>query len=126
MKKLLKQFIKFAVIGSFVTFIHIFLMFLLTEFFNFYYVLSSVIGFLCANITSYGLNKKYTFEYKKKSRKNYFVFLFISIIAISFNLIILYVLTEFFYVYYILSQLIATAGSLIVNFIGNRFITFRQ
>jgi len=125
-RKSWRQFIIFAFIGVLSTLIHLGLLYLLTDFFRVYYLVSSIFGFIVANLFSFVANSKLTFEKKVDPKKRYFKFFLISLIALGINISALYVFTEFFKIYYLLSQIIATFFSLWVNFIGNKFWTFRR
>ncbi|MEK6875700.1 MAG: GtrA family protein [Nanoarchaeota archaeon] len=122
----LLQFSKFAIVGVIATAINLFFLYFFTEFFNVYYMLSAVFAFLIADISKYILNKKWTFNdgWGNFFRK-YCNFFIVSLTALILNLALLYAFTEFFGFYYLYSQILAIAISLWVNFIGNKFWTFR-
>lgn len=121
------EFIKFALVGVLNTFIHLAILFVLTEYFNFYYVFASLIGFIIAVTNSFILNTVWTFkkDIKYKTSFRYGKFFIISITAIFINLSLLYLITEIFGIWYILSQVISTSFSLIINFLGNKFWTYK-
>jgi dolichol-phosphate mannosyltransferase len=125
-RKSWKQFFTFSVIGVISTLIHLGLLYFLTDFIKIYYLLSSVFGFVVANIFSFIANSRFTFEKKIDPRKRYHKFLIISLISLGINLSALYLFTEIFGLYYLLSQIVATLFSLWVNFLGNKFWTFRR
>ena len=64
--------------------------------------------------------------YKKEIILQFFKFATVGLTGTIINIIILYVLTEYFGVYYIISALIAIGTTLITNFIGNKIWTFRK
>lgn len=124
----IKEFFKFSIVGFFGTVINLAILYFLTEFAGVYYLLSAFFAFLIAVINNFFLNKIWTFKEKinYKPIRKFGQFLFISIIALLVNLAFLYVFTDLFGIYYMFSQLFAIVLSLFVNFIGNKFWTFRK
>jgi dolichol-phosphate mannosyltransferase len=126
-KKGSSEFIKFSLVGASNTLIHLAILYILTEYLGFYYLLASFIGFVIAVTNSFILNTLWTFkkDIKEKVGFRYSKFFTISVIAALINISLLYIITEYFGIWYILSQIIATSVSLIVNFIGNKIWTFK-
>lgn len=126
MKKLIKQFIKFSLVGIINTLINLAIFLLLTEIFEVYYILSAVFAFLVAVTNSFVLNKIWTFKENLRLElgKKYLRFGLVSVSALLVNLFFLYIFTEVFGIYYIISQILAIGISLIINFIGNKIWTF--
>ena len=127
-KKTYKQFLKFAIVGIANTLINLAVLYILTEFFGIYYMLSAVIAFLFAVTNSFLLNKTWTFEekIKYKTKSKYAKFIFVSIIALVVNLILLYALVEYLGVWYMAAQVIGILSNLLVNFFGNKLWTFKE
>ena len=127
MRKLIFQFLRFAIIGFFVTLTDISFLYLFTEFFNIYYIISAVFAFFIAVSLSFLLNRVWTFKDNGGAMfgKKYFKFFVISIFAAGVNISLLYFFTEFFLIYYLYSQVLATGVSLWINFLGNKFWTFK-
>ncbi|NVN96689.1 glycosyltransferase family 2 protein [Candidatus Nomurabacteria bacterium] len=127
-KRVIYEFIKFSCVGLIGTFVNISVLYLFTDLYNIYYILSAIIAFIVAVTINYILNKLWTFNEKLSYYlvSKYFNFFAVSLMALSVNLIFLYVFTEYFKIYYIFSQVIAIGLSLIINFIGNKIWTFRK
>jgi putative flippase GtrA len=128
MKKISFEFIKFAMVGVVNTLVHLIVLFILVEYFSVYYILASVVAFLLAVTNSFFLNTLWTFrkKYSFMSKLSWGKFTLIGIIAILINTILLYVLTDFFSLWYMYSQVIAILASFSVNFFGNKFWTYRN
>ena len=124
--KFLNQFFKFALVGLLGTFVNVFFLYLFTDIFGIYYIISAIFSFLISVLGNFVLNKIWTFEenLKYKTIKKGFQFLTISVIALGVNLFFLYVFTEFFRIYYLISQVLAIGIGLALNFLGNKFWTF--
>jgi len=122
------QITKFMIVGAIGTIINLSILFIFTEFFNFYYIYSAIIAFFTSVINNYILNKLWTFQEKIQERiiSKYIKYTLICLISLIVNLFILFILVEFYGIWYILSELIAIMGSFLVNFIGNKFLTFKK
>ena len=64
--------------------------------------------------------------YKKEIITQFFKFASVGLVGTFINLTILYILTEYFGVYYMISAIIAIGTTLITNFIGNKIWTFQK
>ena len=64
--------------------------------------------------------------YKKEVFLQFLKFALVGLTGTFINLIILYVLTEYFGIYYMVSAIIAIGTTLITNFIGNKIWTFKK
>ena len=122
-----KQFIKFSIVGVANTIVNLVVLYILTEFFGIYYIFSAVFAFLIAVTNSFLINKVWTFNEKlgHKISSRYPKFIFVSVIALIINLIVLYVLVEFFGIWYILAQIFGISTNLLINFFGNKIWTFQ-
>lgn len=126
MKKSLKQFFMYALIGVLVTLINLVVLYLFTDLIGVYYLISAVFAFCVADIVKYVLHKSITFKgsLNKGFFRGYVNFLSVSLSALLINLFFLYFFTDIVGLYYLISQILASAISLWVNFIGNKFWTF--
>ena len=122
------EFIKFAMVGVVNTIIHLSVLYVLTEFFLIWYILSSFLAFLVAVTNSFIMNTLWTFkkDIKRKTVTKYGKFFIVSVVTALSNLFFIYVFTEFSGLWYMLSQFIAIVLTLMINFIGNKFWTFNE
>jgi len=127
-RKGIKEFFKFAFVGLIGTFVNIAILYLLTESLGIYYIFSAVISFIVAMTSNFILNKIWTFKENigEKTLIKYGKFFIISLIGLAVNLVFLYIFTDLFGIYYIISQILAIGISLTINFIGNKFWTFKR
>lgn len=125
-KKIIIEFFKFSCVGLLGTFINLGVLYLFTEYYQIYYVYSSLYAFVVAVTVNFVLNKIWTFDEGifVNLIKKYFKFLIISMFSLLINIILLVIFTEIFGIYYIFSQIIGIGVSLIINFIGNKIWTF--
>lgn len=127
-KNVIKEFFKFAFVGFIGTIINLAVLYYFTEFFGVYYIISAVFAFIIAATSNFIVNKVWTFKEKITDRtfRKYFQFFSVSLIALIVNLFFLYILTEFFGIYYIISEIIAIGIALSINFLGNKIWTFNK
>lgn len=121
MKKLISQFFKFGVVGVIAFIVDYLSLYLLTEFLNVYYLISSIISFLLSIIVNYILSIKWVFDIKKKqSFKDVIVFTLLSAIGLLINLLVMYLSVEVFKIHYMIGKLMATFIVMIWNFVTRK------
>jgi putative flippase GtrA len=122
------QFVKFSIVGVLNTLINLLVIYIFTEFFGIYYLISAVLAFIVAVTNSFILNKIWTFQenFRKNLHLKSIKFFIVSIISLIFNLFILYISVEYLKIWYIFAQIIAIIFNLIINFFGNKLWTFKK
>ena len=127
-KAFIKQGLKFAFIGAIGTFVNLSILYILTEIYGIQYIISESIAFGIALSNNYILNKVETFEedIQEKAMGKGIKFAIICIIAFLVNLIVLFILVEYFSIFYLFAEILAIGCAFIINFMGNRFWTFRH
>lgn len=87
---------------------------------------AKAIAFVCGTITSYVLNKFFTFGARHRAYSEIVLFLLLYATSLSINVAVnrvsLYVTEE----RVILAYLVATGASTITNFLGMKFVVFRK
>jgi putative flippase GtrA len=121
-----KEFLKFCIIGAINTGLNLAVLFTLVDFFSMWYIYAAVVAFLVALSSSFILNTMWTFKQniKYKVGRRYSKFFIVSCTAAFINIALLYIFTDFFRIYYMISQVMATMVTLMINFIGNKFWTY--
>ncbi len=121
MKNLIKQILKFGVVGVIAFFIDYSLLYILTEFCYIHYMISSVISFIVSLIFNYIASIYWVFDVKKKQTyKEIIVFTILSVIGLGINQLVMYLMTGVGKIYYMLSKLVATAIVMVWNFITRK------
>lgn len=117
----LNKFIKFCIVGLIGTIVNLGILYGLTTL-GLYYLISGAIAIEASVLANFFLNRAWTFKeesihvtFKNAIFKDH-VTRFIGIIL---NFVCLFVFTEFFNMYYIISMIIGIAVSTLWNFIGN-------
>jgi len=127
-KPLIKQMIRYAIVGAIGTVVNLSILYILTEFFHIHYIFSEIVAFVLAALNNYILDKIWTFKENIQTEliKKWFQFILINLIALAVNLTILFILVEFFYIWYIFAEVLAICGAFLINFFGNRTWTFNN
>lgn len=126
MKRSLEELITYLFIAGTGTLIDIFLLYVLTDFFHLYYLLSATLSFILVGTLIFVFSKKYAFQNKsKKFFAQYFTYLFVVLVGLIINLVTIYLFVELFGLWYIYAKVIAVGVGFLWNYSGNKFITFR-
>ncbi len=126
-KEIIVQFFKFSFVGLMGTLINIIILYALTDGVGIYYILSAFFAYFVAMSFNFIMNKTWTFRERARYLigRKYLKFFLVSLSALSVNLFFLYIFTEFFKIYYLISQVLAIGIALTINFLGNKIFTFQ-
>lgn len=122
MKKLLRQMLKFLVVGGSAFFIDYGIMILLTEKFQVHYLFSSGISFSVSVIYNYIFSILWVFDVgkKRKKGKEFIDFIILSVIGLGLNQILMWILVDFIELFYMLAKIIATGIVMVYNFVTRK------
>lgn len=116
-----KTFFRFAFIGGFCALLDLALLYTLTDLFNIWYILSGIVSFLTVSVIGFYLNKKVVFRlHNSASFILYSKFLIIILIGMIINNLFLFIFTDFFGIWYIISRILSSLVALIWNYFGNK------
>lgn len=126
-KRLFEQIIKFGFVGGSAFLIDYGVLFVLTELFGIYYLVSSMISFALSVIYNYILSVKWVFDVKGSRSKGqeFTVFLVLSIIGLGINQIVMWLTVEKLRIYYMISKIGATAIVMVYNFVTRKLFLER-
>ena len=91
-----------------------------------YYVIANICSVLVGIITSFILNRKYNFKVKDKTIRRFTIFLTVGLMGLVLSTVILWLLYTRMGMNELTSKLISIAGVVIVQFLLNKYITFRN
>ena len=121
MNRLLKQIIKFGVVGFTAFLIDYSLLYIFTEYFGIYYLYSSIISFTVSLIYNYILSIKWVFDVtKKQTAKEITIFVILSIMGLGINQLVMYVMVEWLKIYYMITKIVATGIVMVWNFVTRK------
>ncbi len=121
------QFLKYCIGGGLAFFVDIVGLYVFTEFFGFWYILSATLSFILAAIFNYLYQRFITFKSQDKNyTKQFILFVVIALVGLLINNSILYILVESFGIWYMFAKAFAAAIVLIWNFWANKKFTFKK
>lgn len=122
MKKLIKQILKFGIVGGTAFIIDYALLYICTEYLGIYYFISSIISFSVSTIFNYIASIYWVFDVnKEKSQsRNFILFVGLSIVGLGINQLIMWFGVEQLHIYYMIVKIGATAIVMVFNFITRK------
>lgn len=128
-KKHREDFLKFLVVGLSATFVTLFLLWLFTERFGIYYLLSAILSTQISIFWNFFWQDKWTFANRDMGKSylgrlaNFEAIYITSQVA---NIFILFVLTEYLKIYHLFSMGIAIGITFMYNYFMNHKFTFKK
>ena len=122
-----RQFVKFGIVGALNTSIQFVVFVVLFRWLNIPMLVASGVGYLAGIINSYLINRVWTFEVREKRQTGEFLrFVAVNIVSMGVNLGTLKMLADGVGLMPEVAQVLAIGSSLVVNFSGNKWWTFRD
>jgi len=126
----LRRFLKFCLVGLSGVFVNMGLLWVLTEIAGLFYLLSAAISIETSIISNFMLNNHFTFRDRGSSGvKSFFnrlvKFNLVSLVGLGINMGVLWLLTEVFGLYYLLSNLCGIAVATLWNYLVNTWWTWK-
>ncbi len=120
------QLWRYATVGLVSAIVDFTILYLLTDKAGFHYLWSATISFIVAASLNYYLNKTWTFKAGGALAKQAGIFLLIAGNGVLLNNLIMYLLVEHGDWWYIYAKIIAIGIVTIINFLGNKYFTFKK
>ena len=122
MKKLFAQLMKFGVVGFIAFLIDYGLLAFCTEILHINYLVSATIGFTVSVVFNYLASMRYVFTHKEEMsrRREFIIFVVLSIVGLVINNVILWVGVELLHVHYLIVKIFATAVVMVWNFVTRK------
>jgi len=123
-----RDLMMFSFAGIVGTILNLSILYFMTEVFGIYYLISAVFSFFVAMTSNFFMNKILTFREKitLKIGRKYLQFVSVSLVALLVNLTFLFIFTDIFGIYYLISQAMAIGITALINFFGNKIWTFSK
>lgn len=120
------QFFRYLFVGGFAFLVDFFLLYFFSEFCGIYYLISAILSFIISLIVNYVLSTFWVFNKNQIDNKvaEFGVFALIGVVGLGFTEIFLYLFTDVFGLYYMLSKIITTAIVMFWNFLARRFMFY--
>ena len=122
MKSLIKQVLRFGIVGTIAFIIDYIILIICKEVFNINVLLSAAIAFTISVIVNYILSMVWVFDVNKEKnkRKNFIIFMVFSIIGLILTEIIMWIGTDLMHISYLIVKIIATAIVMVFNFVTRK------
>jgi putative flippase GtrA len=121
-----KQFIKYCIVGATAAAVDFSALYIFTEFFGIYYLISNFFAFIFSASTNFLLNKFWTFRNRSSAYlKQFTKFFIVVIIGVAFGTLLMYLFTEKGGLWYMYSKILTIGIILFWNYTGNKYLTFK-
>ena len=99
MKKIIEQFLKFAVVGGISFLVDFTVYTIMCNVMHIYYIIAGVLGFTVSVVVNYILSMRYVFLSKDDTRKDkeFLIFVVLSLMGMFLNTILLYLCIDILY-----------------------------
>ena len=125
--RVVKQFLKFAIVGAIGTCVDVAILVLLKEVVGLNVYVANFFSFSLAVINNYTLNSRWTFGDQEKEHKRQIVqFVIISVVGLALSEMLLYFFHDILNLYYLVAKVLGILIVLFWNFFANRFWTFKE
>ncbi len=123
-----KDAVKYIFSGGMATLTNLSVLFILTEVFGIYYLVSSVFAFIFSIIVSFSMQKFWTFgdSSKENIHKQFAYYLFIVLLNLVLNTFSVYVFVEYLHLWYFIAQFFAGVIIAVVSFFAYRNLVFKN
>ncbi len=127
-KKTIKQYPKFFFSGLIGVIVNISILYTLTDLFLMHYLISAICAAVIASTCNFVLNKTWTFkeEIEDDFWEKYFKFGVVRVFVIFISLVLLFLLTEYLHLYYLISQFISITLMGIISFLAHKIWVFEN
>ena len=122
------QFFRYVIVGGVSFIIDYGLLYFLTEFCHFHYLISATLSFIVGLVVNYLLSTKWIFRQSKltSTALEFIIYGVIGIVGLILNNILLYIFTDILHIHYMISKLITAALVMSWDFVGRRIILFEN
>jgi putative flippase GtrA len=119
--------VRFTIVGAIALFLSVLSVYVFTEFFGLHYMNSAMLSYVFVPVFTFVMDKTWAFKEKLFDGfwKSFAVFYLIIPIVLFTNLVLLYIFTESFHIYYVISQVMAVFLSGCLKFFLSRVFAFR-
>ena len=134
-KKLLKdetdktkiQMFRYLFVGGAAFIVDFLSLFILTDFFGIYYLISAAIAFILGLVANYFLSISWVFNKRKLNKRHveFGVFALIGVVGLGLNEVFIWFFTQDLQIYYLISKMIAAVIILFWNFFARKLMLFR-
>ena len=120
------QFFRYIFVGGTAFAVDFFFLYFFSDICGIYYLISGVLSFVISVLVNYIMSTKWVFNPDNSDNKvlEFNLFLIISTVGLVFTEILLYLFTDVFGLYYLISKIIAAIIVLFWNFTARRIMFY--
>lgn len=124
----LLQLFRYTFVGGFAFLVDFGTLFFLTEFFHIHYLVSAGIAFIFGLTVNYFLSILWVFSSRTMENRllEFFLFALIGLVGLGLTELFLWILTDIFLIYYLLSKIITTIIVYFWNFFVRKLMLFNK
>lgn len=130
MRDFIDPMIKFYIVGGVGTIVNLGILYVLTDFLNIWYMLSAVIAISVSITTNFFGNRLWTFKNQLSERSSLYLqyrnFWLVSLLGIISQLALIYILVEYFNIWYVLASFFGIVTVSFVKFLLSKFWVFKS
>lgn len=121
------QFLRYLFVGGAAFIVDFLSLYILTDFFGIYYLISAAIAFLLGLLVNYFLSISWVFNKRKLKNRNFEfgIFAIIGIVGLGLNEVFIWFFTQELLIYYLISKIFAAIIILFWNFFARKYVLFR-
>lgn len=125
-----KLMIRYLVVGSIGAFVNIFSLYIFTSMIGMWYIISAICSFTTSLIVAFFLHKFLVFKdslfIKRHVLRQAILYTTSSTSLLTLNILFLYILVDFFEIWYLLAQFFSLGTVAVVSFMFNKAVTFKK
>ena len=115
------QFLRYFFVGGAAAVVNIGMLYIFTEVFHIYYVISNILSFTLGLIVNYLLSKKLVFQDNVvDKRKEFIIYALIGVLGLGLDTLLVLILSDKLKIYYMLSKIISTIIVFVWNFLARK------
>lgn len=120
--------IRFLLAGGTGTVINLLILYVLTDIFHIWYLISTSLAFVIGSVFSFGLQKFFTFQHRDLvgAHREYPVFIAVGVANLILNGLLMYTFVDGVGVHYLPAQILSTGLISIESFVMYRTVIFRK
>jgi putative flippase GtrA len=121
------QLFRYLFVGGAAFIVDFLSLYILTDFFGIYYLISAAIAFILGLFVNYILSVSWVFNKRKLDNRTFEfgIFAIIGIVGLGLNEVLLWFFTQELLIYYLLSKIFAAAIILFWNFFARKYLLFK-
>ncbi|WP_296857095.1 GtrA family protein [uncultured Methanobrevibacter sp.] len=120
------QLFRYVFVGGTAFIVDFFFLYFFSDICGIYYLISAILSFIISVLVNYLMSTKWVFNQNNIENKvfEFNMFILISTIGLGFTEILLYLFTDIFGIYYLISKIISAIIVLFWNFLARRVMFY--